>query len=117
MPPQERGAATPAFTIRVNGTDLPAEARGEVARIVVEEGLDCVGTFAIQFNNLKEKSQEPKWSEAALFDPGAAVQIQFGYTEAVTTIMAGEITGLEIAFTPDAGALFIVRGHDRLHHF
>jgi phage protein D len=117
MPPQDRGATTPAFTLRVNGSDLPPAVRGEVARIVVEEGLDCAGSFAVRINSLNDKSNELKWTDSPLLQPGNEVQIRLGYREAVETVIVGEVTGLELSIAPGTGVAIIMRGHDRLHRF
>ncbi len=113
----DQGATTPEFSIQINGSDLPPAARGEVARILVEEGLDSAGTFAVEFNNWDQENQQVKWDNYELFQPGGEVEIKLGYAEEVTTVMTGEITGLELSFSEQAGALLIVRGYDRLHRF
>ncbi|MFQ5881387.1 MAG: phage late control D family protein [Candidatus Methylomirabilales bacterium] len=117
MAQQQEAATVPAFTVRVDGSDLPPAARGEVAKIIVEESLDSAGTFAIELNNWDMDTQQVKWSDATLFQPGGVVEIQLGYVEALETVMVGEITGLELSFPEHARALLTVRGYDRLHRF
>ena len=117
MDQQRQAASAPAFAVRVNGSDLPPNARGEVTRLIVEESLDSAGTFAIELSNWDMDTQRVKWSDAALFQPGGVVEIQLGYVEAVETVMVGEITGLELSFPERARALLTVRGFDRLHRF
>jgi phage protein D len=117
MDQQQQAASVPAFTIQVGGSDLPPDARGEVARVVVEQSLDSTDTFAIKLNNWDMDEQRVKWSDASLFEPGGVVEIQLGYIEAVDTVMVGEITGLELSFPQGARATLTVRGYDRLHRF
>jgi phage protein D len=117
MAQQQQAATTPSFTVRVNGSDLPPDARGEVAKVIVEESLDSAGAFAIELNNWDMDAQQVKWSDDALFQPGGVVEIQMGYVETVETVMVGEITGLEISFPERARGLLTVRGYDRLHRF
>jgi len=117
MTQEEQAASTPGFAVKVNGSDLPLEARAEVTRVVVEDSLDSAGAFAVELNNLDADTQQVKWSDAALFDPGGVVEIQMGYVEALETVMVGEITGLELSFPERARALLTVRGYDRLHRF
>src|SRR5262249_48075595 len=117
MTPEEQVASTPGFSVKINGRDLPLEAKVEVTRVVVEDSLDSAGAFAIELNNLDADTQTVKWSDASLFDPGSVVEIQMGYVEALETVMVGEITGLELSFPERARALLTVRGQDRLHRF
>jgi uncharacterized protein len=114
---EQQAAAVPSFTIRVNGSDLPPAARGEVTKVTVEESLDSAGTFAIELSNWDMDAQRVTWSDAELFQPGGVVEIQMGYVEALETVMVGEITGLELSFPERARALLTVRGYDRLHRF
>jgi phage protein D len=118
MAQEEQLALTPGVTLRVNGSDLPLEARVELTRLSVEESLDSAGTFAIELNNWDMDTQQVKWSDSTLFQPGGVVEIQLGYLEALETVMVGEITGLELDFpAQQARALLTVRGYDRLHRF
>ena len=75
----EQGATTPAFSIQINGSDLPPAARGEVSRILVEESLDSAATFAMEFNNWDQENQQVKWDNHELFQPGGGVDIKLGY--------------------------------------
>ena len=114
MTQEEQVTSAPAFSVKVNGRDLPLEAKAEVTRVVVEDSLDSAATFAIEMNNLDAENQQVKWSDAGLFDPGGVVEVQMGYAEAMETVMVGEITGLEVSFPERARALLTVRGLDRL---
>ena len=116
-PPDEQAVSTPFFEIKLNGNDLPPEARGEVTRLVVEECLDAAGSFEMQLSNWDMDRQAVSWSDADLFDPGASVEIRLGYVESTETVLTGEVTGLELSFPDGARSLVTVRGYDRLHRF
>lgn len=113
----DQPAATPFFSIKVDGADLPAESRGEITRLVVEECLDAAGGFEIELSNWDMDRQQVTWSDASTFAPGAAVEISLGYVGATELVMAGEVTGLELSFPDRARSLVTVRGYDRLHRF
>jgi phage protein D len=115
MPQEERDVSTPGLTVRVNGSDIPVEAKADITRISVEESLDSASTFAIELGNWDMDTQRVTWSDAALFQPGGAVEIQMGYVGALQTVIVGEITGLELSFPERVRALLTVRGYDRLH--
>jgi phage protein D len=117
MAQEQQAASTPAITVRINGNDLPPAVRGEITRVVVEENLDSAGTFALELSNWDMDQQRVKWSDDDRFQPGGVVEIKLGYVESVTTVMVGEITGLELSFPAGARSLLTVRGYDRLHRF
>lgn len=117
MSQQQQAASTPAFSIKINGSDLPPAASSDITRIQVEEGLDQAGTFAVELGNWDQERQQVKWSDADLFQPGGVVEIRLGYVEAVEPVIVGEITGLELSFPENARSMLTVRGFDRLHRF
>jgi Bacteriophage probable baseplate hub protein len=117
MPTDNDKALTADYSVKVGGSDLPPEARASVARIVVEDSIDRASTFALELNNWKHDAQEVRWSDDNLFKPGTAVEISLGYTDSVTKVIVGEITGLELSFPPDVRSLLVARGYDRLHRF
>src|SRR4029453_4231601 len=75
------------------------------------------GSFAIELSNWDMDTQRVTWSDRDLFEPGGAVEVQLGYVGDERTVIAGEITGLELSFPEHARALLTVRGYDRLHRF
>jgi phage protein D len=114
---QEAPASAPSFAVRVNGADLPLEARVAVTGIAVEDSLDSAATFAIELDNWDMDTQRVRWSDDQLFQPGGAIEVQLGYVGELTTVLVGEITGLELSFPDRARSLLTVRGYDRLHRF
>jgi phage protein D len=108
-------ALTAEFSVTVDGSDLPPEARGMVSRIVVDDSVDAAATFALELNNWDHDRQTVRWSDAELFDPGGAVVIKLGYIADLVDVLAGEITGLELSFPPDVRSRLVVRGYDRFH--
>jgi phage protein D len=117
MAVSDQAVVTPTFTMTVEGTDIPPDARGDVTRIVVEDSVDRAGTFAIELDNWDDDAHTVTWSDKDLFAPGKAVDIRLGYTDGVASVMKGEVTGLELSFPPHAHSLVTVRGFDRLHRF
>jgi phage protein D len=115
MPQEEQPVSVPGLTLRVNGSDVPVEAKADITRVSVEESLDSASTFAIELSNWDMEMQRVTWSDAPLFQPGGAVEIQMGYGGELETVIVGEITGLELSFPERARALLTVRGYDRLH--
>jgi uncharacterized protein len=118
MRPEQQATTAPVFTVRVDGADLAPEVRAEVTRVSVEQSVDAAGTFAIELSNWDPGTSEVRWSDDDRLQPGGAVEIRLGHADAeVLPVMAGEITGLELAFPEGAPATMTVRGYDRLHRF
>ena len=86
----DNAVSTPFFEIKIDGNDLPPEARGEVTRLVVEECLDAAGSFEIQLSNWDMDRQAVSWSDADLFDPGATVELRLGYVESTEAVLIGD---------------------------
>ena len=115
MATQDQTVLTPAFTITVDGVDLPLAARGDVATIFVDDALDAAGTLALELNNWDMAAQTVSWSDSEQFEPGKSIEVQLGYTDRVATVFSGEITGLELSFPPDVRSRVVVRAYDRFH--
>lgn len=115
MPPLATGAPAAAFTIKVDGSDLPTEARGNVLDITVDERLDAPAAFSLELVNWDMDKQAVTFSDDRLFAPGAAVEIQLGHGTTTTKVVSGEVTGLELQLAERVRSILVVRGYDRLH--
>lgn len=107
----------PKFSIRINGTVLPADALADVIAITVQEDVEAPGMFTIQLYDWDADHLRVKWVDHNLFNEGNEVAIQMGYEADVSlaTLMSGEITGLEPEFSPEGPPKLTVRGYDRRH--
>lgn len=106
--------SAPELTISVDGTELPHEVTEALVALRVEESLDAAGMFALTLANADLDSTKPKWSDDDRFRVGGKVEIKMGPLGEQEPLMAGEITGLEPAWS-GRRSLFTVRGYDRLH--
>jgi len=111
------GVDTPALSVRINGTALPAEALGDLQEVTVQEDVEALGMFALHFTDWDPDRLQVQWMDHALFTEGNEVQIQLGYEgdAALTTLMLGDITGLEPEFSADDLPRLVVRGYDQRH--
>lgn len=112
-----KGASAPAFSIRVEGRDVPPDASANVIEVVVEESLDAASAFTIELSNWDMDKQQVTWSDSDLFAPGAAVEIDLGHDGSAATVIKGEVVRLELALGKALRSSLVVRGYDRLHRF
>ena len=115
MAPLATGALAPSFTVKVDGTDLSPDARGNVLEITVDERLDAPAAFSLELVNWDMAQQAVTFSDDQLFRPGAVVEIELGHGTSTTHVITGEVTGLELQLSERVRSILVVRGYDRLH--
>jgi phage protein D len=108
-------AEIPDFSVRVNGAELPRQARADVRAVTVEEDLDALSMFSLELYNWDDEKLQVSWSDSTLFAVGNQVEIWLGYVDDLHKVMLAEITGLEPAFTTDQPPMLTVRGYDHRH--
>jgi phage protein D len=109
------GQLAPAFRVRVNGADLPAQAAADLTVIAVQEDVNAPSMFTLQLINWDMARLRVTWSDEDLFAEGSQVEVHMGYVDDLETLMVGEITGLEPQFYADEVPQLTVRGYDRRH--
>lgn len=105
----------PEFHIKVNGSDLPNEALGDIQGVQVYEDVDAPSMFTLEMVNWNMEKLEISWADDDLFLEGNEVEVQMGYVGNLEKIFIGEITGLEPVFAKGDTPNLIVRGYDRRH--
>lgn len=105
----------PEFRIYINGADLPAQAAADLTSVAIYEDLDAPSMFTLYLVNWDMNRLRVTWSDDALFAVGNEVELQMGYLDQMTTLLIGEITGLEPEFCADMAPMLTVRGYDRRH--
>ena len=105
----------PAFGLRVGGLPLAPDAVAAVVAVSVAQDVDLPGMFTLRLIDWDPDLRRATWSDSGLFDPGTAVEVSLGYVGALTTVLTGEITGLELEVEGGETPLVVVRGYDRRH--
>jgi phage protein D len=105
----------PDFSIRVNGSALPAAARADFRSVTVQEDLQALSMFTLELHNWDDVKLQVSWSDARQFAVGNEVEIWLGYVGDLHKVMVAEITSLEPVFTSDQPPLLLVRGYDHRH--
>ena len=105
----------PEFSVRVNGQALPNQAAADLIHISVLDDVDAPSMFAVTIVAWDTTQMKPKWIDDALFREGNPLEIAFGYRDTTSTLLSGEITGLEPEFPESRPPTLTVRGYDRRH--
>ncbi|NJM41975.1 MAG: phage late control D family protein [Anaerolineae bacterium] len=113
------GSTIPDFNIRINGANLPPEARSDIRAVTVHEDLDALSMFTVELFNWRTEGQNQRstWADAALFGIGNEVEIWLGYVDDLQKVMLAEITSLEATYSTgdEEEDVLIVRGYDHRH--
>lgn len=99
--------------IKINGTDLSTEIMSNLIRVEVDSTFDMPDMCEVVI-----RDEQLSYLESSTFELGAPIQIDFkldGSSSAFTTVMKGEIVGLEPDFADGYTAYLVVRGYDKTH--
>ena len=113
--PTGTGRLTPAFRVRINGSELPELARTDLIEACVDESIDAPGMFTLRLINWDMSRLQVTWVDDRRFAEGGEVEIQMGYVDRLEALIVGEITGLEPEFCAGEVPTLTVRGYDRRH--
>jgi len=113
--PSQQDQKVPECQIEVDGSDLPAEAAGDVISVAVQDDVDNLSSFTITLNNWDTAKIRMSWSDEDLFKTGKQVEVKMGYRDNLDSLINGEVTGMELVVRPHQGPRLIVRGYDRGH--
>lgn len=105
----------PAFRVQVNGSPIPARAAADLISATVHEDVGAPSMFTLRLLNWDMHRQRVTWSDDDLFTEGDQVAVQMGYVDHITSLIVGEITGLEPEFITNEIPTLTVRGYDRRH--
>jgi len=114
---EERERATPAWKIRLDGSDLDPEVESEILSVEVEQGVDGADAFSFTVNVWDGIRQEMRWLDEGRFAEGSRVEILMGYGESLEPMIEGEIVTLELEASMDMPPVLRVEGYDSLHRF
>lgn len=104
----------PTFEVRVDGAPLPLPVMLAVRAISIDEDAEVPSLFSIELGSGPD-GDPTAWIDGDLFAIGAAVEIAIGHGDALTDLIAGEVTALEPEFRRVGRPQLTVRGYDRRH--
>jgi len=106
---------TPAFALRVGGLPLLPDIAADVVAVSASQDVGLPGMFTVRLIDWDPDRRSLPWSDGPPFQPGVAVEVLLGYVGALSTVLVGEITGLELEIDGDSTPMLVVRGYDRRH--
>lgn len=122
---QPKSPLLPDFDLLISGSALPPEVKVYVTEVVIDDDTRLPGMFTLK---LVGADTQKEWAESitamptlpwiddeTLFAVGNVVEVKLGYRDDLETVLIGEITGLEPAFTFNQLPRLTVRGYDRRH--
>jgi phage protein D len=104
------------WEVFVNGSTLPDDAALHLVDLIVDEDVSVPSLFSLRLTEADDLRTAFRWvDDDGLFAIGSPVEICFRHANAMTKIMAGEITALEPDFAAGTLTSLTVRGYDRRH--
>src|SRR5262245_36597031 len=105
----------PEFRLRIGGRSLPASAAADLICVTVEEDVQVPGMFTCQFVNWDMNKRQVTWSDDESVGLGNEIAVEMGYTNALETLITGDVTSIEPDFVNDRAPTVTIRGYDRRH--
>src|SRR5205814_5276209 len=102
----------PDFQLMVDGAAADPELKGSVIGVRVTDDMDKSSRFWLHLSDI-----DRKWTKQDKFKPGTAIEIKLGYQGQLKSVMKGEISNLEVVYTPDGPSRLVVSGVDKGHNF
>ena len=115
MPDDPGSSLAAVFQLSLEGSELPSDASADLISATVHDDVDYPSAFAVTLINWDAKKADMKWSDDDLFSLGKQMEIRMGQVGKVTSLISGEITGLELEVHSARVPQLIVRGYDRGH--
>jgi uncharacterized protein len=109
------GPIGPEFDLTINGSPVSAAVLELVGDVVVDDSVDLPSMFVFSMMSADSQQQNLPWVDQDLFSIGNLVEIKMGSGDALTRLIAGEITALEPEFVSSGLPSLKVRGYDRRH--
>jgi phage protein D len=109
------GPLAAQFDLIINGSPVSAAVLGYVGDVVVDDSVDLPSMFVFSMMSSDAQEQNLPWIDDDLFSIGNSVEIKMGWGNALTRLIAGEITALEPEFVTSGIPSLKVRGYDRRH--
>ncbi len=107
------GFYAPRFEIEIKGQRLTGAMEKIILDLTVEEKVDEGASFSFTVHDEFDlKKQEFKWLDHDLFQVGNSITIRLGYGDNLSTLIMGNITGIEPSFFAGEMPTITVRGQD-----
>jgi phage protein D len=109
-----KGPIVSKCEIDIDGSPLAVEESALLRRVTVDDSVDLPSMFAMEFDGAAVAGARLIQDQPQFF-VGKAVEVKMGYEKNLLSLVTGEITGLEAAYTAGGPPRITVRGYDRRH--
>lgn len=100
----------PRLYLKIGGSNASEQVTDAIVSVEVDDSLTLPDMFSI---HLRDPNLE--WIDADTFSLGTEVEISAGRENQETTILKGEITGIEPRLNREMGPTIMIRGFDKSH--
>src|SRR4051794_36628790 len=101
--------------VSINGSPLSAAVMQFVEEATVDDSVELPSMFSFTGISGETLGEEIPWVDDPKFALGNSVEIKMGPSDALTSMIKGEITALEPEFNSSRLPILRVRGFDRRH--
>src|SRR5215472_10219442 len=113
--PSGKQLLAPTFDILANGQRLRQRDRAYLVDLEVDVSVAIPSMFALVMGAADTQKEDVPWLDEDMFAIGRPIEVKLGYENELTSVIKGEITGLEPEFSAARRPALRVRGYDRRH--
>src|SRR5262245_35943693 len=114
--PASTRSETSAFSLKVNGAELPTRELGQVVDLTIEQDLILPDAFTIRLRDIADEPGQLQQvsfpilnSQPPRFGVGSTVELSLGHEDQPDRVLRGEITSLELDARGDGSPMLTVR--------
>ncbi|TFH46743.1 MAG: phage late control D family protein [ANME-2 cluster archaeon] len=107
-------STVPIFNVKVDGSELSADAMVSIESVMFEEELNTASMFVLKLATSDFEKGAWRFVDLEYFRLGVEVKLFMGMDNLVPMIV-GEITSLKPSFSESSSTIIEIRGYDRLH--
>lgn len=113
--PRTADGVVPSVQVLVRSVPLAPAAAADLMSVSVHLDTALPGMCVLRFWSWDTTQRLLTWSDSAVFEPGAPVEVRMGYLGTLRKVFVGEITDIELELGSDEPPAVTVRCYDLRH--
>lgn len=105
----------PDLLVKITGEKLPDAAYADLVDVSVIDDIEHLSAFTLRLVAWDDAANAVAWVDDKRFSLGNEVEVWLGYSGALSMVLKGEITGVDLELSSGDAPRFTVRGYDRRH--